>query len=109
MRKFTKEHNELDFLFPDIKESGEYWFEHWEKVAEYRFEHAHQNETEFVKDDIIDVFMKGASEAQRTLILRAINTEQFAERMMEENQRLEKQLQYWMNKALELHNKIIEK
>lgn len=29
--------------------------------------------------------------------------------LIAENKRLEKQLQYWMNKALELHNKIIEK
>ena len=105
MRKFTKEHNDLDFLFPDIKESGEWWFDYWEKNAERLFNLCHTTETTFTKDDLIDAFMKGASESQRTLILRAINAQQFAERLMQENQRLLAQNDRLMHSLIELKNK----
>ena len=109
MRKFTKTHNDLDFLFPDIKESGDFWFDHWEKIVEYKFESAHHSQNTFSKDDIIDAFMKGASESQRTLILHAINAEQSVERILDENIRLTKQLQFCMDKMIELNNKLKSK
>lgn len=86
-----------------------FWFDHWEKIAEYKFESAHHPQNTFSKDDIIDAFMKGASEVQRTLILRAINAEQSAERIMDENIRLTKQLQFCMDKMIDLNNKLKSK
>lgn len=71
-RKFTREHNDLDWLFPTIPdleevESGQTAFDHFEALANDLFETAHNGETAFAKEDLIDAFMKGASEAYREI------------------------------------------
>lgn len=72
MRHFTKDHNDLRWLFPiwekSTQEDAENMFEYYEREAEYFFEMAHDGEEVFTKDDLIDAFMKGASEAHKTLI-----------------------------------------
>ena len=70
-RKFTKEHNELNWLFPEVPNayasSGETAFNEFEKYAEDLFESAHGDQETFSKADVIDAFMKGASVAQRLI------------------------------------------
>lgn len=75
MRKFTKEHNSLSWLYPDIlndnkniKRSGEERFDEYEKYANYLFSVCYEDKETFSKDDIIDAFMKGTSVAHQTMI-----------------------------------------
>lgn len=73
MRKFTKTHNNLEWLFPSpenpsLKESESY-FDMYEYQAYNLFEIAHpQLHCTFSKDDVIDAFMKGASEAHNKMV-----------------------------------------
>ena len=70
-RKFTKEHNDLDWLFPEVPNAyapfGEPAFDEFEKHAENLFESAHGDQETFTKADVIDAFMKGASLAQQLI------------------------------------------
>lgn len=70
-RKFSKEHNELDWLFPEVPNSfvssGETAFDEFEKYAENLFKSAHGDQETFTKADVIDAFMKGASVAQQII------------------------------------------
>lgn len=70
-RKFTKQHNELDWLFPEVPNacvsSGEAAFNEFEKYAENLFKSAHGDQGTFTKADVIDAFMKGASVAQQLI------------------------------------------
>lgn len=70
-RKFTKEHNKLDWLFPEVPNayvsSGEPAFNEFEKYAENLFKSAHGDQETFTKADVIDAFMKGASVAQQLI------------------------------------------
>lgn len=63
MRRFTKEHNELDWLFPlaDNLESASKLFNEIEDEAKYKLEICYDDQTEFTADDMIDSFMKGYS------------------------------------------------
>ncbi len=73
MRNFTKQHNDITWLFPDIinqnnKEISEEWFDVYENRANYLLNILEINESNnFTKDDLIDAFMKGASTAQQML------------------------------------------
>lgn len=70
-RKFTKEHNDLGWLFPEVPNayvpSGEAAFDEFERHAEDLFESAHGDQETFTKADVIDAFMKGASVAQQLI------------------------------------------
>lgn len=71
MRKFTKSHNDIQWLFPNMEQSNkssEQYFDMYESIAEELFKLAHQNKTTFTKDDVIDAFMKGASIAHSRMI-----------------------------------------
>lgn len=71
MRKFTKTHNDIQWLFPNMEQSdksSEQFFDMYESIAEELFKLAHQNKTTFTKDDVIDAFMKGASIAHSRMI-----------------------------------------
>lgn len=74
MRRFTKKHNDLTWLFPDIidednNELSEKWFDTYEKKANDLIETIGIGDADsFSKDDLIDSFMKGASIAQQMLI-----------------------------------------
>lgn len=69
MRKFTKTHNELRWLFPICasEERASKMFDEVEGHANYCFEMAHGPEgdakKDFDKDDVIDAYMKGYSMA----------------------------------------------
>ena len=70
MRKFTKTHNELRWLFPTCETEGEasLMFDVVEGTAEHLFACAgHKNDDTFDKDDMIDSFMKGYSIAAQFL------------------------------------------
>lgn len=72
MRKFTKQHNDITWLFPDIidnnEEASENWFDKYEDIAKYLVDTMNINDSDvFTKDDLIDAFMKGASIAQQSL------------------------------------------
>lgn len=72
-RKFTKEHNDLGWLFPEVPNayvyvpSGEAAFDEFERHAENLFKNAHTDQETFTKADVIDAFMKGASVAQQLI------------------------------------------
>lgn len=70
-RKFTKEHNDLDWLFPEVLNahvsSGETAFDEFEKYAENLLKSAYGDQETFTKADVIDAFMKGASVAQQLI------------------------------------------
>lgn len=78
-RKFTKQHNELDWLFPEVPNayvsSGEAAFDEFEKYAENFFKSAHGDQETFTKADVIDAFMKGASIAQQLICFGAFQKE----------------------------------
>ena len=70
MRKFTKDHNELSWLFPicETEEAASKMFDEVEGTAVYYFENAgHKDDDTFNKDDMIDSFMKGYSVATQLL------------------------------------------
>lgn len=73
MRKFTKTHNNLEWLFPTIEnpseKESESYFDMYESQAYDLFDKAYPyNQNNFTKDDIIDAFMKGASEAHNKMV-----------------------------------------
>ena len=92
MRRFTKEHNDLNWLFPDPtnytndKLISESWFDTYEDLSLDLLKTCYGEQETFTKDDMIDAFMKGASEAHAFL------SGQFDE----------------MNSLLELHHQSIE-
>lgn len=69
MRHFTKQHNDINWLFPVLKSpysaTSEYWFDEYEKLGQNLLEFAYPNQESFTKDDMMDAFMKGCSEAQQ--------------------------------------------
>ena len=109
MRKFTKEHNELLWLFPICKneEGASKMFDEVEEEANYYFEMAqHKDDDTFNKDDMIDSFMKGYSVACRLLGCRIAQsevllaqTEKYSKLILEE----------YEAKIEELKEKIMEK
>lgn len=69
MRKFTKTHNEVQWLFPNYDNSIEKSnkdYETFESIANDLLIAAHGDNESFTKDDLIDAFMKGASVSQQT-------------------------------------------
>lgn len=71
MRKFTKEHNDLVWLFPTLnkdKIESENYFDYYELMANLLYKKAHNNNETLTKDDVIDGFMKGASTAHSRLL-----------------------------------------
>ena len=69
MRKFTKEHNEIGWLFPSVlpEDNPEEDFDTFEERGKFLFEEAYQDKEAFTKDDMMDAFMKGCSVAQQHL------------------------------------------
>lgn len=70
MRKFTKEHNKLLWLFSicETEEAASKMFDNVEETAVYYFENAcYKDDDTFNKDDMIDSFMKGYSVATQLL------------------------------------------
>lgn len=69
MRKFTKEHNEIGWLFPSVlpEDNPEKDFNTFEERGKILFEQAYQGKETFTKDDMMDAFMKGCSVAQQYL------------------------------------------
>lgn len=90
MRKFTKKHNNINWLFPnpgqfDEKKSN-WYFDTYEEMAEYLFSIAHPWENTFTKSDVIDAFMKGASCAHQKMVFAA-------ETLYNDNELLKKQVE----------------
>ena len=69
MRKFTKEHNEIGWLFPSVlpEDNPEEDFDTFEERGKILLEEAYQDKEAFTKDDMMDAFMKGCSVAQQHL------------------------------------------
>jgi len=72
MARFTKEHNDLRWLFPTIYHNdkdkyAEEAFDMYKLRAEDLLSLGYSTES-FTKDDMIDAFMKGASEATRNIM-----------------------------------------
>lgn len=69
MRRFTKTHNDITWLFPAIEkkseETSENWFDTYEHLGQSLLESAYPNQDTFTKDDMMDAFMKGCSEGQQ--------------------------------------------
>lgn len=105
MRKFNKEHNNLQWLFPDpmcnTESNSELWYDMYEAMAESLFEAAHGFEENFEKDDLIDAFMKGASVAHSKMANMIANYQQ---RCME----AESRLGYTLDSNKQLMNLITE-
>lgn len=58
MRKFTKEHNEIGWLFPSVlpEDNPEEDFNTFEERGKFLFEEAYQDKEAFTKDDMMDAF-----------------------------------------------------
>lgn len=71
MRKFTKTHNDLEWLFPTVDgvdhKTPEELFDFYEKIGTELLEMGYSNKETFTKDDMIDAFMKGASVSRQFL------------------------------------------
>lgn len=69
MRRFTKTHNDITWLFPAMEkkseETSENWFDTYEHLGLSLLESAYPNQESFTKDDMMDAFMKGCSEGQQ--------------------------------------------
>lgn len=105
MRKFTKTHNNLEWLFPSpenlSQKESESYFDMYESRAYALFEIAHsQSQDNFTKDDIIDAFMKGASEAHNKMV-------NYACMYMQTNKTLKDTIER-QNKQIESLYKLIE-
>ena len=63
MRKFTKKHNDINWLFPKVTEyyNPEYTFDEFEEIGQNLLELGYDNQETFTQDDMMDAFMKGAS------------------------------------------------
>ncbi len=103
MRKFTKEHNDLKWLFPttrDVNEASSL-FDEVEGMGETLLELCYGEQETFTRDDIMDAFMKGYSEACQMEGFKMYQLRQMCER-------LEKQIQDTtrMFRLLKRENKI---
>lgn len=73
MRRFTKTHNDITWLFPSMEKksekksekTSENWFDTYEHLGQSLLESAYPNQDTFTKDDMMDAFMKGCSEGQQ--------------------------------------------
>ena len=114
MRRFTKEHNDLDWLFPDpsqedYEKASDVWFDTYEDLANNLFETCYGNQETFTKDDMIDSFMKGASEAHAFLaskITEEKNIKELHKLGMESSAKLEEIIQELINKLDNKDNEI---
>lgn len=98
MRKFTKTHNELQWLFPNCNNSNEQSandFDNYEEMANDLLIAAHNDKEVFTKDDLIDAFMKGASVAQQHNIQNMLLVDESRklykksnEKLVEENKKI---------------------
>lgn len=61
MRKFTKTHNDINWLFPSVNNDSEKIFDDYEQLATDLLKSSYGNKETFTVDDMIDAFMKGAS------------------------------------------------
>lgn len=112
MRKFTKEHNELEWLFP-FANNAEKMFEDVEQTGEYLFDYCYDGQESFDKDDMIDAFMKGYSNCQQMMTCHPsvghtnmLNAKvDLLERQIDKRDKIIDSL---MNKIKELENKISE-
>ena len=74
MRRFTKEHNDLNWLYPnphitEMKgESPEKTFDDYDKLGNFYLSECYGKQQNFTQDDMIDAFMKGTSTAYRDLV-----------------------------------------
>lgn len=101
MRKFTKNHNELQWLFPicETEESASKMFDEVEEEANYYFEAAnHKDDETFSKDDMIDSFMKGYSVATRTLGCQIWQWQNLYEQSKKFNDMLDEKIDKLFNK-----------
>lgn len=71
MRKFTKEHNDIGWLFPypssNSLDDANAWFDFYELTAKELADYAYNGQETYTLDDVIDAFMKGASVAHQRL------------------------------------------
>lgn len=65
MRRFTKDHNDVHWLFPNqkTKEDANKVFDEVEGYAQHLLQLGYGNQEAFTRDDMIDAFMKGYSYA----------------------------------------------
>lgn len=63
MRKFTKNHNDINWLFPKVTEyhNPEHTFDEFEEIGQDLLESCYDKRGTFTRDDMMDAFMKGAS------------------------------------------------
>ena len=117
MRKFTKEHNDLDWLFPVLDKDS-----HWErpedtydKYEDIGFnllqaahgQHGSPRDFLYNTDDLMDAFMKGASVARQytlTDIENKIECE-VNKRLLEKSKNVEEQLKIALKLIEHLKNK----
>lgn len=111
MRRFTKTHNDILWLFPICKTKNEAnkEFDFIEEIANYRFQMCYDDQKTFDKDDMIDAFMKGYSEATQMIycehLNRYINRAIGAEKLLAMNEKVIDRLK---SKIEELEN-IVER
>jgi len=69
MRKFTKEHNDINWLFPKTTKyyTSERMFDELETRGEDLLSGCFGDKKTFTRDEMMDAFMKGASEMNRSL------------------------------------------
>ena len=86
-----------------VKDTSKYWHDYWKKTGEYLYEigEMHINKS-LNKEEAINIFMKGASEAQKLFSSEVQSYLNKCNLLFEENLRLNKELDEWRNIVLNL-------
>lgn len=102
----------LNEEFPPFKNSlwgardtSKYWRDYWKKTAEYLCEigEIHINKS-LNKEDVINIFMKGASEAQKLFVSEVQSYINKCNLLFEDNLRLNRQINELGELLLKFHN-----
>ena len=86
-----------------VKDTSKYWHDYWKKTGEYLYEigEMHINKS-LNKEEAINIFMKGASEAQKLFSSEVQSYLNKCNLLFEENLRLNKELDEWRNIVLNI-------
>lgn len=88
-----------------VKETSKYWRDYWKKTAEYLYEIGEIHTKEFLnKEDIINIFMKGTSEAQKFFAGEVQSYINKYNLLFEDNLKLNKELSELRELLLKFHN-----
>lgn len=92
-----------NLIYNDSEVSIKYWQEYWKTMAEYLYDIGELHINDLNKDNIINIFIKGAEESQKIYIDEIQKYLKKYNMIFEENLRLNKQLNELSNIVLKLN------